>query len=263
MIPRSAFILRFDDICPSMNWSVWAEIENVLIDFGIKPIIAVVPDNRDPNLNFSGPVQDFWVRVRRWQTLGWAIAMHGYQHVYVNRNPGILGVNSNSEFAGLPRSLQEYKLKQALKIFQREDVRVDAWIAPSHSFDWTTIGLLKELDVNVISDGYAFYPYKDVYGMLWVPSQLSYLRNMPPGIWTFCQHHNEMTDELLKIFLVNLGKYRSRMISFSDACRIFGERKRNLADKLLSHVLYSKNCLRRRKQSKAYPLPTANILPVQ
>src|SRR5688572_15384620 len=39
------YLLRFDDICPTMNWRVWAEIESVLIQREIKPLLAVVPDN--------------------------------------------------------------------------------------------------------------------------------------------------------------------------------------------------------------------------
>ena len=77
------FVLRFDDICPTMRWDIWSQIEPALIDSDVKPILAVVPDNRDPVLAPAPAVRDFWGHVRRWQDLGWTIALHGYQHLYM------------------------------------------------------------------------------------------------------------------------------------------------------------------------------------
>ena len=42
------YILRFDDICSTMNWNKWNSIEDILIKHNIKPILAIVPDNKDP-----------------------------------------------------------------------------------------------------------------------------------------------------------------------------------------------------------------------
>ena len=44
------YLIRFDDLCPSMNWTVWCEVESILQAAGIKPLLAVVPDNADPQL---------------------------------------------------------------------------------------------------------------------------------------------------------------------------------------------------------------------
>jgi len=30
-----------------MNWDVWAEVESILLEVGIKPMLSVVPDNHD------------------------------------------------------------------------------------------------------------------------------------------------------------------------------------------------------------------------
>ncbi|HET8715597.1 MAG TPA: DUF2334 domain-containing protein, partial [Holophagaceae bacterium] len=98
------YILRFDDICPTMNWEVWEAIEALLDRHGVKPILAVVPDNQDPKLQVDAPRADFWDRVRGWQAKGYTIALHGYQHRYINRNAGIMGLTHQSEFAGLPRT---------------------------------------------------------------------------------------------------------------------------------------------------------------
>src|SRR5690349_25091254 len=39
---KACYLLRFDDICPAMNWTVWAAIEPMLERRGISPLIAVV-----------------------------------------------------------------------------------------------------------------------------------------------------------------------------------------------------------------------------
>src|SRR5436190_22452251 len=89
---NTKFLLRFDDICPTMNWDIWSEIEATMVRLRIKPILAVVPDNRDPVLQVAPPVSDFWQRVRNWQDLGWTMALHGYQHLYTAKDSGLVAL---------------------------------------------------------------------------------------------------------------------------------------------------------------------------
>jgi len=42
MAPR--YIVWFDDICPTMNWAIWDDVEATLVEHGIRPLLAVVPD---------------------------------------------------------------------------------------------------------------------------------------------------------------------------------------------------------------------------
>jgi hypothetical protein len=44
------FLLRFDDICPTMNWRIWLEVDGLLLERNIKPIIAVIPDDKNQAL---------------------------------------------------------------------------------------------------------------------------------------------------------------------------------------------------------------------
>ena len=45
------FILRLDDICPTMDWNKFARLEAMLNLYGhIKPVMGVIPQNRDPKL---------------------------------------------------------------------------------------------------------------------------------------------------------------------------------------------------------------------
>jgi peptidoglycan/xylan/chitin deacetylase (PgdA/CDA1 family) len=226
------YLLRFDDICSTMNWHVWGKIESVLHEKAIKPILAVVPDNQDPKLSIAPPATDFWQQVRSWQAHGWTIALHGYQHVYVNKNPGILSLATlQSEFAGLPREVQEEKLHSGLAIFKREGVRADCWVAPSHSFDWTTVDLLAELGLKVINDGLWPWPHTDRRGITWVPQQLwGGIIPRPAGVWTVCYHPNGWSMAQQDRFQHDLEAFGSQITYQDEVVKNFAGRQLTLSD---------------------------------
>jgi predicted deacetylase len=211
----ASFIVRFDDICPTMNWSVWTRVEAALRDLDIRPIVAVVPDNRDPALRVAPERADFWDRVREWQQLGWSVAMHGYQHLYSTSDAGILALNERSEFAGVPRATQISRIDSALRIFAEQKVRSSVWVAPGHSFDWTTIDCLRDRGIDVISDGFFSRPVRH-RGVIWVPQQLWRFRFMTAGLWTVCSHVNDWCDEAVSAFTSQLRAYRGAITSLSE-----------------------------------------------
>ena len=96
------YLVRFDDVCPTMNWTIWNALEKILIEANVKPILAVIPDNQDPHLMAGRREERFWDRAREWQARGWTIGLHGYQHLFVTQDGGIVGTHPRSEFAGLP-----------------------------------------------------------------------------------------------------------------------------------------------------------------
>ena len=245
--PGARYLLRFDDLCPTMDWAAWDRIEAELVEQDIKPILAVVPDNRDPHLMVAPPAADFWERVRGWQARGWAIGLHGYQHTYVNRNPGILGLNPRSEFAGLPYLEQHWKLSAALACFRREGVSADTWVAPGHSFDATTDLALKALGLSLISDGMAFAPYRDAVGATWVPQQFARMRPMPLGVWTFCYHINGLSPEGFSQFRRSLRQLRPGMVTLQAAAALALREKRP-ADRLVGLLRQTVSGLRRLSQ---------------
>ncbi len=212
---RASYIVRFDDICPTMDWSVWNRVERAIRHLSIRPIIAVVPDNRDPHLSVAPARSDFWDRVREWERLGWSIAMHGYQHLYSTSDAGIVGLNRRSEFAGLPRDEQLNRIDAALKIFAEQQVRPTAWVAPGHSFDWNTVECLKERDLFVVSDGFFSRPVR-YRGMIWVPQQLWRFRSMGSGVWTVCSHVNGWHDSSVTAFVAQLEAYRDAITCLDD-----------------------------------------------
>jgi peptidoglycan/xylan/chitin deacetylase (PgdA/CDA1 family) len=230
MLTGCHYLIRFDDICPTMNWTAWVGIEAHLVRLNVRPILAVVPDNRDPRLVVDPPHPDFWEQVRKWQAMGWTIALHGYQHVYVNRNSGLLHLSLQSEFAGLSREEQEGKLKKGLAIFDEHGVRADAWVAPSHSFDRTTVKILGDLGVTVISDGLWPWPFTDKDRMTWVPQQLWNFWPRPPGVWTICNHHNGWTNQRVEWFGEMLNSYASKMTDMATVLEVFSGREQTLSN---------------------------------
>ena len=83
-------LLRFDDICPTMNWEQWGKAKSILDAANVKALLGVIPDNQDPDLKIDKPREDFWNYLLELQKEGHTIAMHGYQHVFTSPRHGLL-----------------------------------------------------------------------------------------------------------------------------------------------------------------------------
>jgi predicted deacetylase len=226
------FLLRFDDICPTINWDVWQKLEDVMMEEGVCPMLSVIPDNQDPNLHEGAPNERFWERVRTWQARGWTIGLHGYQHRYVSKNPGIVGLKPYSEFAGVPMEAQRANLKQALAIFTREGVRPDCWVAPAHSFDENTVRILLSLGVRTISDGLALYPHRDSQNVVWVPQQLWRFRSVPFGVWTICIHSKDDLYLDPEHFRRCIREYKQSITNLPAMVDAYAQRKSSWMDRV-------------------------------
>ena len=213
---RARYVLPFDDLCPTVDWRIWERIETILNHYRVKPILAVVPDNCDPNLQICPPRADFWQWVRGKQKAGWSIGLHGYQHVYETSNPGLLGINQRSEFAGLPFEEQKKKVQKAVRIFRQHGVHPDVFVAPAHSFDRTTLAALSESGIGMISDGFFLKPLRWL-DRVWVPQQMWRLRNMPFGIPTVCYHHHRMAEAEVLGFARDVERFHSTIVSLREA----------------------------------------------
>jgi Uncharacterized protein conserved in bacteria (DUF2334) len=207
-----------------MNRDVWARVEQLLLKWDIRPLIAVVPDNQDEFLRVDRPDPRFWDRVRDWQERGWTVAMHGYQHVYETDRAGLLGLNDRSEFAGLPISKQEEKLQRGLAAFAREGITPSVWVAPSHSFDQATLIALRNVGLRVISDGFSLFPHTDTSGTVWIPQQLWRFYNMPAGVWTVCCHSNGWSPENVVRLEARIHRYRDRISDVDSVLRRYHDR---------------------------------------
>lgn len=191
---QAEYIIRLDDACPTMDRHRWSEVETLLRQRGVKPIVAVVPANADPGLVRGPGHGKFWEQAGGWAAEGWMIAMHGYSHALRRSAAGIIHVNRMSEFVGVPLEEQKRRIQDGLRLLQERNLTPQAWVAPAHGMDKNTLEALRtESEIRLISDSFARRPLSR-WGFTWLPQQLWRPRNMPGGLWTICLHPNEMNQ---------------------------------------------------------------------
>lgn len=211
------FIFRLDDIAPNMHWGNYFKLKGLFEKYNIKPLIGVIPDNKDPELlKFPSCQFDFWEEMRTLQSQGWEIALHGFQHLYVTGKSGILKINNRSEFAGLGFEEQLGKLKKAKDIFNKNRITTSTFMAPSHSFDRNTLRALKKVGINQITDGYGLFPYC-IENMIFLPQLFAQPKMFPFGLYTFCLHLNNMSEKDIDDIAAFLEKYHTLAISVGGA----------------------------------------------
>ena len=81
---NTGLLLRFDDIAPNMNWKMMDKCEKLFLTYNIKPVLGVIPNNEDNELLTFPLKENFWEKVKQWQSFGWEICIHGYNHKYVS-----------------------------------------------------------------------------------------------------------------------------------------------------------------------------------
>ena len=79
---NTGILIRIDDVAENMNWDLMRKTELLFEKYSIKPVIGVIPNNKDNEILIYPKKNDFWEQVRSWRNKGWEIAMHGYTHVY-------------------------------------------------------------------------------------------------------------------------------------------------------------------------------------
>ena len=216
------YLVRLDDACATMRTEIWGPLEQALDRLQIRPIVGVIPDNRDPTLACSPPDPDFWDRVRSWQAKGWSVAMHGHHHVYHPIPAGaraLLDMSDKSEFVGRPVEEQRQSLRRAYEAMLAQDIAPRMFMAPSHTFDAGTLQALREAtDIRVITDGHALGTF-ELDGFTWIPQQLWRFARMPFGLWCVCLHPNTMTEAALRAFVDDLGRFAHRVTDVPDVLR--------------------------------------------
>jgi len=185
-----------------MDFSKWDSIEKLLDQYNITPLVAVIPENRDPSINFAVE-QDayFWDKVNTWVGKGWTLALHGLHHSLFPSCNSSLSFSNYSEFTGLSFSRQLDLLKQGFKILLSHGISTNYFIAPAHGFDSVTIKALLTINPSIIiSDGLGIRPYISSDGISVLPQQLWKYRWLPFGLWTICLHPSTMSElEILNL----------------------------------------------------------------
>ena len=239
---KSRYLIRLDDASEFSDLKKWKKIESILDNNNVKPIVAVIPKNEDKLISYSNSNKRFWELIRSWDKKGWAIAMHGYKHLFheVNRKSLIFPFYNRSEFGGLSVKSQKQIIKKSLKIFKSKKVLPTVWIAPAHSFDENTIkAISEETSINIISDGIAFFPYF-LSGFYFIPQQIWELKERLFGIWTVCLHPDTMTENEILFFekQISLFNKNNRMLNIEDVDLI--KRNKSIIDNLFSFIFWLK-----------------------
>jgi len=213
-------LFRIDDVCDMMsNVKNTLELIDILNNFGIKPLLGVVPNVKDEDLtnkedNFK--LENLIPLIKKNKV---DIALHGYSHKYVTKNGGILNLNKYSEFSGLPYGEQRKKIEEGLRSIKRRlKVNVKYFFAPAHSYDLNTLKVLKEFNlVNV--DGIYLFPF-EYFGVFHIPQQRGYIKErflwFKFGVFVNHFHPKTMTGKVLNDVEKFCEENREYLINFDE-----------------------------------------------
>jgi predicted deacetylase len=246
MIPTpAAFLLRLDDLCPTFAKESWRCFESLISEFQLQPILAIVSDNRDPELQPSPPDAGFWERMRRLEASGAMIGLHGYRHLCWSCGRSLLGLSRASEFAGVPAETQREWIATGLRILRGHRLNPRIFVAPRHGFDKHTLGALRAEGINLLSDGFARVPFVRG-GLTWIPQQLWGPVDKPNGVWTICLHPNTASDEDVSLLRAFLTSHSDQFTSVDRVLFHVGSATLTLPERL-----YAEAALRRLKTLRA------------
>jgi hypothetical protein len=193
MRAAAQYLLRFDDLCPTVSREGWRRCRAVIDEFQIQPILAIVPDNRDPELQAAPPDAEFWHQMQGMERAGAMIGLHGYRHLCANHGRSLVPIHRASEFAGLPAETQRAWIREGLRVLRDRGLDPKIWVAPRHGFDRNTLRALRSEGIQLVSDGFARRPFLRG-GFVWIPQQLWAPLEKPDGLWTICVHPNSASE---------------------------------------------------------------------
>jgi predicted deacetylase len=172
-----------------MNREHWQRFLPLINECGIRPILAVIPDNRDEQLMLSPPDPEFWNEMRAMELAGATIGLHGYRHLCLSEHGGLLPLHKSTEFAGVPEDLQRQWIREGLNILRSRGLHPTIFVAPRHGFDRATLRALCCEGIQILSDGFARVTFRRD-GVTWIPQQLWGPFEKSKGLWTICIHPN-------------------------------------------------------------------------
>ena len=215
---NTGILIRFDDIAANMNWNLMDKCEELFDKNNIKPVMGVIPNNKDKELLSHPKRENFWKIVERWKLKNWEIAMHGYTHIYdSNTNKkDYFNYGGKSEFFGHPIDVQLKKIKDGLKIFRENNIEIRVFYAPNHTYDRNTFEALKTAGINQVIDGYGLMPYKS-YNVQFIPQLFYKLYILPYGIQTTQIHLNYWNENDYKNFEKFIKKNLNNIINYDEA----------------------------------------------
>ena len=222
--------VRMDDITPDMDWEAFYRVKAILDRVGIKPLLGIVPDNRDPNLHKCDNRQDFWEVMRSLQAEGWCMALHGMHHNYTSEKGGLFPLNNLSEYVGLSYAAQCEMIRRGKDILERNGIHTTLFMAPAHSYDRNTLKALVMNGFTGVTDGFGDTPYQ-YKSLTFYPITFRMEKTLQKknGYSTMVLHANTMTEkdfEVLENRLSDRKLYTNcEFISYQDYLQVPARRQ--------------------------------------
>ncbi len=213
-------LIRIDDIAENMNWKLMNKCEVLFDKHNIRPLIGVIPNNKDKELLTFERNNDFWDRVKKWEKKGWEISMHGFTHVYDSETKKMdyFNYGGRSEFFGHSFEEQTNRIQKGIEIFTKNNIEVKSFFAPNHTYDNNTFKALKKCGIKYIIDGYGFYPFTK-NDLIFIP-QLFYREIiLPYGIQATQIHLNTWGEEDFRKFEKLLENNRNKFLDFNNVSK--------------------------------------------
>ena len=217
---NTGILIRLDDIAEHMNWDLMEKSELLFEKYQIKPVLGVIPNNKDKHLMSYPKKNEFWEKVRNWRDKGWEISMHGSTHVYDTKsnNQDYFNYGGDSEFCGHSLEAQTEKINNGLKKFKNEKIIIRSFFAPNHTYDKNTLAALKNSGIKEIIDGYGLLPYTE-NGIKFIPQLFYKLIALPFGIQTTQIHLNYWEKEDFDDFEKFVIKNSKKIITYDQALK--------------------------------------------
>jgi predicted deacetylase len=237
-------LIRFDDIAENMNWHFMEKSEQLFDKYKIKPVLGVIPNNQDVELRSYPKKENFWKIVKNWQSKGWEISMHGYNHLYVtetNKND-YFKYGGKSEFFGESLVSQTNKIQKGLEIFKKNNIKVRSFFAPNHTYDANTFIALKNSGIYEVIDGYGLNPYLK-NEIIFIPQLFYKIFFIPFGLQTTQIHLNIMNDKEFSKLQSLIEKNYQNIITYDEALNLLSN---DLLNKLINKAIYYLLTLKRK-----------------
>ena len=216
---NTGILIRIDDVCENMNWNLMSKLESLFDNYSIKPVLGVIPNNRDEDF-LSFPRNDnFWDQVRKWQVKGWEIVQHGDTHIYdrlCSKKSDYFEYGGGSEFFGHPLDVQEKRIKNGLEKFKREKINIRSFFAPNQTYDENTFIALKNCGINEVIDGYGLMPYTEK-NVKFIPQLFEKVVLLPFGIQSTKLHLHVWDENDYKKFENFIKTNSKKIITYDQA----------------------------------------------
>ena len=228
-------LLRFDDIAENMNWHLMDEFEELFDKHNIKPVMGVIPNNKDEDLKSFPKRENFWKIVKDWQSKGWEISMHGYNHLYLRdtNKKDYFNYGGKSEFYGESLAIQSQKIRLGLEIFHKNEIKIRSFFAPNHTYDYNTFIALKNSGIFEVIDGYGLKPYME-NKIKFTPQLFHKLFFLPFGLQTTQIHLNKLNKKDFQNFKAFVEKKYKNIVTYDEALNLLSNK---IIDKILNKFI--------------------------